>query len=183
MHLWRKRVGSRWWRLRCENFTERFIDSLAIIEPPGTERVTLEISCRTARAARELVREFGGTIERLRGDWLQHYAKRAETKPLRIGSRIVILSAPEASPSQGTHARPLAIPAEAAFGTGEHATTALCLRLLERITRQFHPGWMMLDAGTGSGILAIAGSTSEPGVCWRSTAIPSPVRRRSGMRA
>lgn len=44
-----------------------------------------------------------------------------------------------------------------AFGTGEHATTAMCLRLLEQITRQFQPGWTMLDAGTGSGILAIAG--------------------------
>ena len=61
-------------------------------------------------------------------------------------------------PPLANHARPLVIPAEAAFGTGEHATTAMCLRLLERITRHFQPGWMMLDAGTGSGILAIAGS-------------------------
>lgn len=30
--------------------------------------------------------------------------------------------------------------------------------MLERITRRFHGGWTMLDAGTGSGILAIAGS-------------------------
>jgi ribosomal protein L11 methyltransferase len=34
----------------------------------------------------------------------------------------------------------------------------MCLRLLERTARQFQSGWMMLDAGTGSGILAIAGS-------------------------
>ena len=51
----------------------------------------------------------------------------------------------------------MVIPAEAAFGTGEHATTAMCLRLLERITHRLPPGWMMIDAGTGSGILAIAG--------------------------
>lgn len=161
MHLWRKRVGTRWWRLRCENLTERFRNSLAVIERPGTERVTLEISCETERDARELVREFGGSIERLRRDWLQDFARRARAKPLRIGSRLVILRAPEkeaAAAAQANHARPLVIPAEAAFGTGEHATTALCLRLLERITRQFQPGWTMLDAGTGSGILAIAGS-------------------------
>ncbi|HEX7516154.1 MAG TPA: 50S ribosomal protein L11 methyltransferase [Chthoniobacterales bacterium] len=161
MHLWRKRVGTRWWRLHCENFTEHFRDSLAVIERPGAERVTLEISCKTEHDARELVREFGGSTERLRRDWLQHFARRARAKPVRIGSRLVILRAPEkraAAPSQTNHARPLVIPAEAAFGTGEHATTALCLRLLERITSHFQPGWTMLDAGTGSGILAIAGS-------------------------
>jgi ribosomal protein L11 methyltransferase len=34
----------------------------------------------------------------------------------------------------------------------------MCLRLLEQVTRPFKPGWTMFDAGTGSGILAIAGS-------------------------
>jgi ribosomal protein L11 methyltransferase len=57
-----------------------------------------------------------------------------------------------------TTARTIVIPAEAAFGTGEHATTAMCLRILERITRKRITSWSMLDAGTGSGILAIAAS-------------------------
>jgi ribosomal protein L11 methyltransferase len=137
----------------------RFGGSLAIIARPGTERVLLEICCKTEQQTRALVVEFGGSIERLRRGWLQQFARRARAKPLRIGSRLVILRAPEkeAAPSQANHARPLVIPAEAAFGTGEHATTAMCLRLLERITRPFQPGWTMLDAGTGSGILAIAG--------------------------
>jgi ribosomal protein L11 methyltransferase len=160
MHLWRKRVGTRWWRLRGENLTERFRDSLAVIERPGAERVTLEIACETGRDAHKLVREFGGGIERLRRDWLLHFARRARAKPLRIGSRLLLFRSSEkkAAPLQANNARALVIPAEAAFGTGEHATTALCLRLLERVTRHFQPGWTMLDAGTGSGILAIAGS-------------------------
>ena len=160
-YIWRKRMGRRWWRLRCESLTERFRDSLAIIERPGEERVTLQIACGTERDARELVREFGGSIERLRRNWLQHFTKQAQAKPLRIGSRLVILLTPErdAVPTQASaHARSVVIPAEAAFGTGGHATTAMCLRLLEQITRHFQPGWTMLDAGTGSGILAIAGS-------------------------
>jgi ribosomal protein L11 methyltransferase len=160
MYLWRKRVGTHWWRLRGKNFTERFRDSLAVIERPGAKRVTLEISCETERDARALVREFDGSIERLRRDWLEDFARRARAKPLRIGSRLVILRAPgkRPAPSPANQARPLVIPAEAAFGTGEHATTALCLRLLECITRHLQQGWTMLDAGTGSGILAIAGS-------------------------
>ena len=41
----------------------------------------------------------------------------------------------------------------AAFGTGTHETTKLCLSALERYTT---PSSRMLDVGTGSGILAIA---------------------------
>jgi len=44
-----------------------------------------------------------------------------------------------------------------AFGTGEHATTATSLRLLEQLTRCWNPGWSLADLGSGSGILALAG--------------------------
>ena len=49
----------------------------------------------------------------------------------------------------------LQIPAGMAFGTGQHATTAMCLRLYEALAAQttFKTG---LDMGAGSGILAIA---------------------------
>lgn len=40
-----------------------------------------------------------------------------------------------------------------AFGTGGHATTALCLELLEKYVQ---PGVRVADVGTGTGILAIA---------------------------
>jgi ribosomal protein L11 methyltransferase len=50
----------------------------------------------------------------------------------------------------------LVIPACAAFGTGGHATTAMSLRLLERLSRKWEKGWSLADLGTGSGILALA---------------------------
>ena len=40
-----------------------------------------------------------------------------------------------------------------AFGTGTHASTALCIRLLEK---HLQTGWSVLDVGTGSGILMVA---------------------------
>jgi ribosomal protein L11 methyltransferase len=50
----------------------------------------------------------------------------------------------------------LVIPASAAFGTGEHATTAMSLHLLERLTREWKNRWSLADLGSGSGILALA---------------------------
>jgi ribosomal protein L11 methyltransferase len=41
------------------------------------------------------------------------------------------------------------------FGTGKHATTAFCLRMLEKLSNNNDIG-NMLDAGIGSGILTIA---------------------------
>ncbi|KAA1040065.1 50S ribosomal protein L11 methyltransferase [Macrococcus equipercicus] len=40
-----------------------------------------------------------------------------------------------------------------AFGTGDHATTSMCLKLIEKYVK---PGRSVIDVGTGSGILSIA---------------------------
>ena len=58
--------------------------------------------------------------------------------------------------SRHTGRRQIIIPASLAFGTGEHATTAMSLRFLEELTRCWNPGWSLADLGTGSGILALA---------------------------
>lgn len=155
MYIWRKRAGLGWLRDRIEPLRRRFGSALAVVERPGSKRALLEVCSRTKKEAHELIREFGGSVEKLRPGWLQHFAKQTQGKSLRIGARLTILGAPT---QPGTSARALVIPAEAAFGTGHHATTAMCLRLLERTTRRLAPGWRMLDAGTGSGILALAGS-------------------------
>lgn len=157
MYTWRKRATADWLRVRSEELSRQFGPALAITERPGKARALLEISCRTENEGQQLVREFGGSVEKLHADWLKHFAKQARSKPLRIGSRLVV----QRSPDQKRPDRPvrtIIIPAETAFGTGDHATTAMCLRLLEQITRERPRGWSMLDAGAGSGILAIAGS-------------------------
>src|SRR6185436_3140265 len=82
-------------------------------------------------------------------------SSRKSPAPIRIGRRLEVISEP--GPPSGPAGRPqLIIPAAGAFGTGEHATTAMSLRLLEEITRNRPHSWRLLDAGTGTGVLALA---------------------------
>ncbi|MFL6590830.1 MAG: 50S ribosomal protein L11 methyltransferase [Chthoniobacterales bacterium] len=152
MYIWRKRATAEWLSDRLDDLLDEFGGALAIIEQPGSPRSVVQIST-TKKKGDHLVRESGGTLERLPTDWLQQYAKQSRTKPLRIGSRLTVEPTPGAR-----NEKTIVIPAEAAFGTGQHATTAMCLRLVERMTRRWPHGWRMLDAGTGSGILAIGGA-------------------------
>jgi ribosomal protein L11 methyltransferase len=155
MYIWRKRVTADWLRPRSENLLRRFGSTLALIERAGKARTLVEICCDTQKKALKLQRELCGAIEKLSPDWFEQLAKRSAARPLRIGSRLIVNRTPDLN---GKAARVIVIPAAAAFGTGEHATTAMCLRMLERVTRKRNADWSMLDAGTGSGILAIAGS-------------------------
>ena len=51
----------------------------------------------------------------------------------------------------------ISIPPEMAFGTGDHATTSTCLRLLVDVARERRgTHWTVADLGTGTGVLAIA---------------------------
>lgn len=83
-------------------------------------------------------------------DWNENWKKYFHTS--EIGEKLVIVpSWEEYENKQGRVV--LNIDPGAAFGTGTHATTSLCLTLLEK---HINSGVKMLDIGTGSGILAIA---------------------------
>src|SRR5437764_8614470 len=107
MYIWRMHATSAWLAQHSDKLLARFGDATAIIERPGNVRTLVEVSCGTNAQALNLQREFGGGIEKLRSDWLEQFAKRSQVRPVRIGARQIV------------------IPAEAAFGTGEHATTAM----------------------------------------------------------
>ena len=76
--------------------------------------------------------------------------------PVVISSQLLILPAWEPVPEQvPTHV--IRIDPGPAFGTGQHATTKLCLKAMETFQERQTGPWTMLDVGTGSGILAIYG--------------------------
>ena len=127
-----------------------------MVEQPNRKRILVQATLSGSTARKAVEREFGGSSQTLGRDWLAKFSRVERTKPLRIGGRLTVVS------ETGGEGR-LVIPAGAAFGTGEHATTAMSLRMLERITRRLPAGWSMLDVGTGSGILALAGKRFDAG--------------------
>jgi ribosomal protein L11 methyltransferase len=137
MYLWRRLASRDWWHDNEQRLRALARDQLAIIERPNQKRLQLEIASTSRTKLRFLAQEFGGRIEKLPRDWLKRSLGR-KTKPLQIGNRKLI------------------IPAGAAFGTGEHVTTAMCLRLLEEISRKWKTDWSIVDVGTGTGVLALA---------------------------
>ena len=78
---------------------------------------------------------------------------RKAWKPFRVGRLCVLARWSRVRERPGEPA--LWLEPGAAFGTGRHATTRMCLRLLQERLR---PGERILDAGQGSGILAVAGA-------------------------
>ena len=83
-------------------------------------------------------------------DWNENWKKYF--KASEIGEKLTIVPSWEKYDNVNNRTL-LHIDPGAAFGTGTHATTSLCLKLLEKHSAS---GKAMLDIGCGSGILAIA---------------------------
>jgi len=157
MYLWRKAVAPHWLSAREKILQTRSHGRLAIISRPGRNRLQLEIACTSRNDFQKLVEEFGGHAEKLRRDSLTRFTDGEKSKPLKIGKRLAISRKGDSQIAPAVGKPPLlVIPGGRAFGTGEHATTAMSLRLLEQLTREWKSGWSFADLGTGSGILALA---------------------------
>jgi ribosomal protein L11 methyltransferase len=154
MLVWRKISSEKW----LDSWQERLAflgwERLVSTQIASSRRVRLEIFDISANESTLLLKRFGGEIRDLKkstADWVRSVVLK---KPISIRGRLSIVNN---EPLSGVayDLRTIYIPANLAFGTGEHATTAGCLRLLTDITPKTGD-WEFLDAGTGTGILAIA---------------------------
>ncbi len=79
---------------------------------------------------------------------------KAYFKPEKVTDTIVIKPSWEAYESHDPRERVIQLDPGAAFGTGKHPTTVMCMRLLERCLSSERS--RVMDVGCGSGILSIA---------------------------
>ncbi len=91
------------------------------------------------------------TLREVEGDdWIEIW--KSHFRPLHIGERIVVC--PEwIKYDRKPNEEVVKLDSNMAFGTGEHETTSMCLRLLQRYLT---PSSVCIDVGCGSGILGIS---------------------------
>ena len=133
-------------------------ERIAVTTKPGSKTARIDAYALSQNEARALNREFGGRVRRLSDRTIA--SQPAPRAPIRVRDRLLVVS----SERERIHCarkfpgrKIVLLPAGMAFGTGEHATTATCLRFLADSTAGFNgKPWDLLDLGTGSGLLAIA---------------------------
>jgi ribosomal protein L11 methyltransferase len=154
-YSWRKLSALKWSDAWMERLSFLGPQRVMIIELAGARTARVEAHGLTKKEGDALVKMFGGTLKEAK--WLTA-VNPPDRAPIRVRGKLVVYSTAKEMEAHGAGAA-LLIPAGMAFGTGEHATTATCLRLLVDVSRAQSDGWEMLDLGTGSGILAIAART------------------------
>lgn len=116
--------------------------------PAGTDTLPLQQMIREGFPGADVDMRVEPLADR---DWSSTW--RDTFNPMCFGTRLWVCPTNADCPAQD--AVVVRLDPGAAFGTGTHATTALCLEWLDR-----HPpsGQIVIDYGCGSGILAIAAS-------------------------
>lgn len=141
-----------------EEWYARLVDidpeHLVMLTQPESTSLKIQVFS-DKKTVERLVKSFGGKMTELSKEvWTGDPAR--PRVPLSIRNRLKIYSDEKSFLEAKNPSGAILIPAGMAFGTGEHATTATCLRLLCDLVTKLPSGWRALDAGCGSGILAIA---------------------------
>jgi ribosomal protein L11 methyltransferase len=158
MFVWSKLSGAKWMDAGEERFAGN--PNLVIEIIKGGKSIRLRLFCESQREAAAIVAQFGGSVRKLaHAEWAKPVAP---PRPVKV--RDALLLTPEVRPQelariQQEHPQRqiIMIPPEMAFGTGDHATTSTCLRLLVDVANARRgTNWSVADLGTGTGVLAIA---------------------------
>lgn len=152
-----------WTKRSSASTAEEWFETLAHLGPmrvmvtqnAGSASARIQAHGLTEAEAHGLLQAHGGSVSEALWLTAEHPPQRAPI-PVR-GLFSVVSTEAELAGIRQSGGAALWIPAALAFGTGEHATTAMCLRLLADISRQRKKTpWSFLDLGTGSAILAMA---------------------------
>lgn len=130
-----------------------FGQRLIVTEETHRRSVRVDVYPRGEAAALRLRSRFGGRVMRLKPEiWLRPQLPRRTA--IRAGRLAVLATRRQAQRFQKLHRHiaVICIPTGLAFGTGQHATTKMCLRALS----EAWPFDSLLDAGCGTGVLGIA---------------------------
>lgn len=158
MFVWSKLSAAKW----MDAWEERFAGNpnWVIEMVKGGKSIRVRVFCETQKAADAIVSQFGGSVrEMAHAEWNKPVAP---PRPVKV--RDVFVLTAETRPKELAalkKANPkrqiIVIPPEMAFGTGDHATTSTCLRLLVDVARSRKGTcWTVADLGAGTGVLAIA---------------------------
>ncbi len=179
--VWRKtaaRSHEEDWQRRLEAFP-----GAVFSEGWSAERIAIDVYSERQEELLVLLALYGGKVEPLDStDWVAATAP-SNTPPLLIRDRLVLSAnddpaALDALRTRYPHRVILTFPAERAFGTGNHATTSTCLRMLcdyaQERKRAGRP-WTLIDMGCGTGVLALAGLRLGATRAWSFDFDPSAV--------
>ena len=159
MWIWSKLSGAKW----EDAWEDRFYGNpnVVISMLKSNKTVRVEVYTETETEASAIQEQFGGSIRKLvNKNWAE--MTQSNHPPIKIRSSLVIIGEREenarakfAKEFPGRHI--IQVPADMAFGTGDHATTSTCMRFLVDISKERkNSSWEMLDLGTGTGVIAIA---------------------------
>ncbi len=158
MFVWSKLSPAKW----IDAWEDRFSGNPNVVIEyiKGGKSVRVQVFCATRAEAEAVAEQFGGSVrELMSAEWNK---PAPPPRPLKVRDVFLITATTdegELAVLEKEHPgrEIISIPPEMAFGTGDHATTSTCLRLLVDIARKRRqPGWSVADLGTGTGVLAIA---------------------------
>ena len=157
---WNKLSAAKWEDAWSERIARN--PNAVITQIKGGKTIRIVVYCDTEQDALILKEHFGGSVREVKTqDWVAAQ-NREPRPPLKIRDSLLITEQTDAEKlkalqQQFPKRRILSVPAEMAFGTGDHATTSACLRFICDFAKSRKGAdWSLTDIGCGTAVLAMA---------------------------